>query len=124
MLLLENVPVQQHFSLTSPRRKSSGTVPSGGYHTAAAGRRHLPAPAPPAHSLARTASGQSRSLDTHWRISPKFYFQDDVLCWGVTAPQSKIYCFEYAKNIISLQRVGGYWDLDYRIGAVFTSTAS
>ena len=52
-----------------------------------------------------------QSINTYWRIQPKFFFQDDVLYWGITAPQSKLYCFEYSKNIISLQLTDGYWEL-------------
>lgn len=52
-----------------------------------------------------------QSLGTYWRIQPKFFFQDDFFYWGMTAPQKQIYHFEYAKNIIDLQRTDGYWVL-------------
>lgn len=52
-----------------------------------------------------------QSLGGYWGISPKFFFQDDTLFWGITAPQTKRYHFEHGKNIIRLERLDGCWQL-------------
>ena len=51
------------------------------------------------------------ALGNYWPITPKFFFQDDTLFWGTSAQQTKLYHFEYGKNIIDLQLQGGHWEL-------------
>ncbi|WP_032122046.1 hypothetical protein [Clostridium amazonitimonense] len=47
-----------------------------------------------------------------WKIKEKFFFSDDVFYWGEKPEQKRVYEFEYAENIISLDRPGGVWELE------------
>jgi hypothetical protein len=47
-----------------------------------------------------------------WKIKEDFYFSGGVFYWGEKPEQSKIYEFEYGVNIISLDRLGGVWELE------------
>lgn len=50
-------------------------------------------------------------INTNWNIENKFFFQNDVFYWGSKAEQKYKYTFEYAKNIISLEKINDEWEL-------------
>lgn len=52
------------------------------------------------------------AIHTLWRIDVPFYFADGVFYWGKQPEQAHVYQFEYAENIISLQRKGGMWEME------------
>lgn len=47
-----------------------------------------------------------------WKIKEEFFFSEGVFYWGEKPDQKKVYEFEYAVNIISLERPGGIWELE------------
>ena len=47
-----------------------------------------------------------------WKIKEEFYCLEGVFYWGEKPEQTKVYEFEYAVNIISLERTGGVWELE------------
>lgn len=51
-------------------------------------------------------------INSLWGINVKFYFSGGVFYWGEKPEQQKIYSFEYATNIIALNRQGGIWELE------------
>lgn len=110
MLLLEDARINNTFVQTTPQEIIQ-------YAANLAGITQLqldPAPYQPIGCLPIFSTDGIRaikSLGGYWGISPKFYFQDDTLCWGAAFKQSKLCHFEYGKNIISLQLVDGYWEL-------------
>lgn len=52
-----------------------------------------------------------KEVHSLWRINKRFFFQDDIFYWGEKPDQDLIYTFEYAKNIITLERPLGVWEL-------------
>lgn len=50
-------------------------------------------------------------LHSLWKIKENFFFCDGIFYWGEKPEQSKFYEFEYAENIISLERVNSLWEL-------------
>lgn len=50
-------------------------------------------------------------INTEWDINIKFFFQNGVFYWGCKPDQKYKYTFEYAKNIISLEKINGEWEL-------------
>lgn len=47
-----------------------------------------------------------------WGIKKPFFFSGGVFYWGVKPAQQQTYNFQYGVNIISLNRVGGAWELE------------
>ncbi|WP_018750715.1 hypothetical protein [Paenibacillus sanguinis] len=47
-----------------------------------------------------------------WKIKEPFFFSSGVFYWGEQPEQDKIYEFEYAENIVSLEKFGGLWQLE------------
>lgn len=47
-----------------------------------------------------------------WKIKEPFFFTDKTFYWGEKPSQSNIYEFEYAKNIIDLNLINGFWELE------------
>lgn len=47
-----------------------------------------------------------------WRIKDKFFFSGGVFYWGVKPEQEKVYTFEYAVNILNLERADGVWEME------------
>lgn len=47
-----------------------------------------------------------------WKIKEQFFFSNGTFYWGEKPDQKKVYEFEYAENIISLQLSGGMWELE------------
>ena len=47
-----------------------------------------------------------------WGIKQRFFFSGGIFYWGVTPEQSKVYSFEYGVNILTLDKVGGAWELE------------
>lgn len=68
-------------------------------------RRLLPIPLQSAAQAIETVNGA-------WGLSNPVFFRSGVFYWGVTPPQETIYTFEYGVNILSLNRVGGMWELE------------
>lgn len=52
------------------------------------------------------------TIQSVWKIKEPFFFSSGVFYWGERPEQSKVYEFEYAENIISLERSGGLWELE------------
>lgn len=52
------------------------------------------------------------TIHTLWQIKEPFFFFEGVFYWGEQPEQAKIYEFEYAENIISLDRKNGLWELE------------
>ncbi|MEF2968363.1 serine/arginine repetitive matrix protein 2 [Paenibacillus sp. M1] len=52
------------------------------------------------------------TIHSIWKIQEPFFFSSGVFYWGEQPEQDKIYEFEYAENIISLERSGGLWVLE------------
>lgn len=50
-------------------------------------------------------------INTNWNINNKFFFQNGVFYWGCKHIQKYKYTFEYAKNIISLEKINDEWEL-------------
>lgn len=110
MLLLEDVKVNSTFTNASPQEIVR-------YCTNLAGIAKVELASniyQPKARLPIVANGISaiKSLGSAWRINPKFFFQDDTFYWGCAPKQSKLCCFEYAKNIISFDLTDGYWQLE------------
>ena len=53
-----------------------------------------------------------QEINTIWGISEKFFFSDGVFYWGEVPSQSTIYQFDYGDNIISLERLNSFWELE------------
>lgn len=110
MQLLEDVQINSTFTAATPQEIIRYCAGQAGITqlqldtTVYQPRARLPV-------IGRNGIQTIQSLGACWRIQPKFYFQDNVLFWGMTAPQKQIYHFEYAKNIIDLRRTDGYWEL-------------
>jgi hypothetical protein len=51
-------------------------------------------------------------IHSAWEIKRTWFFAGGVFYWGMRPEQDQIYSFEYAVNIISLNRAGGLWELE------------
>lgn len=47
-----------------------------------------------------------------WGITPLMYCRNGILHWDTPPDQTKLYIFEYAKNVIALTKDAGYWCLE------------
>ena len=52
------------------------------------------------------------TVNAAWDIKVPFFFSGGVFYWDEKPKQEKIYTFEYGVNILSLNRVGGTWELE------------
>ena len=53
-----------------------------------------------------------QEINTIWDIKETFFFSDGVFYWGEKPSQSTIYQFDYAENIIALERLNSFWELE------------
>jgi hypothetical protein len=110
MMLLETVQINNTFLQVTPQEIVSYVANQAGITALSLDET----PYPPVACLPivqRNGIQAIRDLDACWRTATKFYFQGGALHWGKADEQAEVYHFEYAKNIISLQRDGGYWEL-------------
>lgn len=110
MMLLESVQVNNTFMAVTPQEVVSHVANQAGISSLVMDETpYQPVACLPI--VQRNGVQTIQDLDTCWRTATKFYFQGGALHWGKADEQAKIYHFEYMKNIISLQRDGGYWEL-------------
>lgn len=60
----------------------------------------------------QSAAAAIEAVNSAWGIQNAFFFRGGVFHWGTVPEQEKIYTFEYGVNILSLNRVGGTWELE------------
>lgn len=110
MLLLESVQVNNTFMAVTPQEIVSYVANQAGVSSLVLDETpYQPMACLPV--LRRNGIQAIRDLDAYWRTSTKFYFQGGALHWGKADAQDQIYQFEYAKNIIRMERSDGYWEL-------------
>lgn len=52
------------------------------------------------------------TVNAAWGVKQPFFFSGGAFYWGEAPQQTKIYSFEYGVNILSLNRIGGMWELE------------
>lgn len=60
----------------------------------------------------QSAAASIEAVNAAWGLKIPFFFRSGVFYWGTVPEQETVYTFEYGVNILSLNRVGGKWELE------------
>jgi hypothetical protein len=110
MLTLESTSITSTFLNATPREIISFALSKAGVKASVISKTAYPAKKMFAVSK-KSIVALLQEINAAWNISVKFFFRGGVFYWGEAPKQTDIYEFNYAKNIISLDRVNGIWEL-------------
>ncbi|MDR9503414.1 serine/arginine repetitive matrix protein 2 [Brevibacillus agri] len=111
MLLLEDTIITNTFLDATPQEILSFCLNKAGIKESKISTKTYPKKAVvPIHR--KNVIAVIEAIHSLWKIKEPFFFADGVFYWGKQPEQARVYAFEYAENIISLQRRDGLWELE------------
>lgn len=111
MVLLEDTTINNTFLDTTPQEIISFCLAKAGVQNMKLSTAAYPAKVR-LPVFQKNVISVINEVHAAWGIAEKFYFSGGVFYWGEKPSQTKIYSFEYATNIIALNRPGGVWELE------------
>lgn len=111
MIMLEDTVITNTFLDTTPHELMNYMLGKAGISNAKLSRKMFPKKAR-VPIVRKNAIAMIQDIHAIWKIKEPFFFADDVFYWGERPEQVHVYEFEYAENIISLERSGGIWELE------------